>query len=478
MATPRREFSQHARNKAASARVRIEETYQLLVEQGRDRKDRRKQLEDELSRQKVSETEKQRRRRELAQKETSFLRVRRTRLNKDDFESLKIIGRGAFGEVRLVQKKDTGNIYAMKVMRKSDMIDKDQVQHIRAERDILAEADQQWIVQLFYSFQDQSNLYLITEFLPGGDMMTMLIRYDTFSEDTTRVYVAESIMALNSIHKLGFIHRDVKPDNLLLDERGHLKLTDFGLAVGTKKYHDPDYYKKLAERDWNKEGSSNSRAGRGHGGERQFTNRNGTVSGTVGFKKIDVTEKDKIMTWKANRRAMAYSTVGTPDYIAPEVFTGQGYDFKCDWWSLGVIMFEMLIGYPTFCSDTPQETYYRIMHWKQNLDFPVEIPLSYDAQDLIQKLICNVEDRIGDTVEELMAHPFFATIDWANLRNLPAPIDPQVKSIDDTSNFDDYEEEGPEDDHYGREHDEVKDLAFYNYTFKRFEGLTVRGHLK
>lgn len=154
-----------------------------------------------------------------ALKETEFLRLKRLKLTYNDFSPLKKIGKGAFGEVHLVQKKDTGHIYAMKILRKKDMLLKEQVAHVRAERDILAEADHQWVVKMFYSFQDSRNLYLVMEFLPGGDMMTLLIKKDTFSEEMTQFYVAETASAIDYIHKLGFIHRDIKPDNLLLDSK-------------------------------------------------------------------------------------------------------------------------------------------------------------------------------------------------------------------------------------------------------------------
>ena len=131
----------------------------------------------------------------------------------------------------------------------SEMVEKDQLAHVRAERDILVEADHQWVVKMFFSFQDPLNLYLVMEFLPGGDLMTLLMKEDTLSEDVTQFYVAETALAIEYIHSLGFIHRDIKPDNLLLDSRGHVKLSDFGLCTGLKKSHRTEYYRDLAQSD-------------------------------------------------------------------------------------------------------------------------------------------------------------------------------------------------------------------------------------
>lgn len=259
-------FSVHTLDKATKAKVTLENYYTNLITQHVERKqryDRREgeirvsfknyfcfrlaKLEESLKDENLSDEQRHEKRLQHAQKETEFLRLKRSRLGVEDFEPLKVIGRGAFGEVRLVQKKDTGHVYAMKILRKADMLEKEQVAHVRAERDILVEADHQWVVKMYYSFQDPINLYLIMEFLPGGDMMTLLMKKDTLSEECTQFYIAETALAIDSIHKLGFIHRDIKPDNLLLDAKGHLKLSDFGLCTGLKKSHRTDFYRDLSQ---------------------------------------------------------------------------------------------------------------------------------------------------------------------------------------------------------------------------------------
>lgn len=212
-------FSQPTIDKVNKAKVMLENYYNNLLQECDEREERYRKLEETMKAQGLSEQEKHERRTQHALKETEFLRLKRLKLSYNDFMPLKVIGKGAFGEVRLVQKKDTGHIYAMKILRKKDMLLKEQVAHVRAERDILAEADHQWVVKMFYSFQDSRNLYLVMEFLPGGDMMTLLIKKDTFSDEMTQFYVAETASAIAYIHKLGFIHRDIKPDNLLLDSK-------------------------------------------------------------------------------------------------------------------------------------------------------------------------------------------------------------------------------------------------------------------
>ncbi|BHF58887.1 Serine/threonine-protein kinase 38 [Sparganum proliferum] len=431
--------SSRTMDKVKIAKVTLENYYANLAAQFQDRQNRYTLLEYVMEAEGLTEDQKNQKRCQHALKESEFLRLKRARLTVDDFTPLKIIGKGAFGEVRLVQKQDNGYIYAMKILRKAVMREKDQIAHVRAERDILVKANNPWVVKMFYSFQDSVNLYLVMEFLPGGDMMTLLMKLDTLTESQTQFYVAETVLAIDSIHKMSFIHRDIKPDNLLLDSKGHLKLSDFGLCTGLKKAHRTDFYKNLSQAVPSDFADSHSRA----------------------------------ESWKKNRRHLAYSTVGTPDYIAPEVFQQKGYNASCDWWSLGVIMYEMLIGYPPFCSPDAHETYRKVMNWQETLIFPLEVPISATAHNLITLFCTEAEKRLGAVggLEEIRKHPFFAGVDWENIRERPAAIPVQLRSIDDTSNFDEFPNE---DLSWPNVTDSSKsykpELAFINYTYKAFDG--------
>ncbi|XP_043229199.1 serine/threonine-protein kinase tricornered-like isoform X2 [Amphibalanus amphitrite] len=451
-------FSGHTLDKAVKAKVTLENYYSNLLHQNLERKQRHTRLEQSMQEEGLSESQKVEKRQQHAVKETEFLRLKRARLGVEDFTPIKVIGKGAFGEVRLVQKKDTGHVYAMKVLAKAKMLETEQVAHVRAERDILVEADHQWVVKMYYSFQDAINLYLIMEFLPGGDMMTLLIKRDTLSEECCQFYVAEVALAIESIHKLGFIHRDLKPDNLLLDARGHIKLSDFGLCTGLKKSHRTDFYRDLSQ------------------------------AKPSDFTSNPMDSKRRAESWKKNRRALAYSAVGTPDYIAPEVFRPSkqdkvfqpaGYGPACDWWSLGVIMYEMLIGYPPFSSESLLETYKKVMNWKETLVFPPETPISEQARNTIMMFCSEADVRLGSKgLQDVKSVEFFRGVDWENIRERPAAIQVDVKSIDDTSNFDEIPDvelaiPTPPPDKEGEPG--CKDWVFINYTFKRFEGLTQRG---
>ena len=203
-------ISSSTEEKATRAKVLLENFYTGLFTQYKERRDRQVKLEETLRVENMSDLAKMERRRLHAQKETEYLRMKRAKLGVDDFEPIKVIGKGAFGEVRLVQKVDTGHVYAMKILRKADMVEKEQVAHVRAERDILVEADHQWVVKMFYSFQDPANLYLVMEFLPGGDMMTLLMKKDILTEEAAQFYMTETAIAIDYIHNLGFIHRYLK----------------------------------------------------------------------------------------------------------------------------------------------------------------------------------------------------------------------------------------------------------------------------
>ncbi|KAI9025464.1 kinase-like domain-containing protein [Hyaloraphidium curvatum] len=414
--------------------------------------------------------------RDHTRKESDFLRLRRTRLGPDDFHTVKVIGRGAFGEVRLVQKRDSGKVFAMKTLRKNEMVKKDQLAHVRAERDLLADTQPSpWVVSLFFSFQTPTHLYLIMEYLPGGDLMNMLIKYDTFSEDVTRFYIGETVLALESVHERGFVHRDVKPDNLLIDAEGHLKLSDFGLSTGFHKTHDSGYYARLLE-------AAEPPPEEG-------------MSVDSDAKPVDLAagRKERYSTWRKNRRTVAFSTVGTPDYMAIETFSPQGYTAACDWWSVGAIMFECLVGYPPFCSETAHETYRKILSWREHLVIPDDVHVSREAEDLIRRLICEPQHRLN--VAQIKAHPFFRPVRWDQLRATRAPFVPELKSITDTSYFDEIPDVplhvgeaaggpvGLQDGYYGAGSPTdgggtvglQKDLAFVGYTFKRFDYLTRKG---
>ncbi|ESK96024.1 agc ndr protein kinase [Moniliophthora roreri MCA 2997] len=448
-------FSDQALPRAKAAQLKLEHYYKVAVDAAIERNTRRVELERRLQGDALmSEDRKQRQLQQLGRKESTYLRLRRTKLGLDDFKTVKVIGKGAFGEVRLVQKTDTGKIYAMKTLKKDEMLKKDQLAHVRAERDVLAESNSPWVVQLFYSFQDPSYLYLIMEFLPGGDLMTMLIKYDTFSEDVTRFYMAECVLAIEAVHKLGFIHRDIKPDNILIDKDGHIKLSDFGLSTGFHKQHDSNYYQRLLESATKKNQTPISAT---------QAARNSVMVNSIN---LTMSNKDEIATWKANRRKLAYSTVGTPDYIAPEIFLQQGYSNECDWWSLGAIMFECLVGYPPFCSESTADTYQKILQWPNYLIIPDDVHLSDEAEDMVRRLITSADRRLN--VDQIKNHLFFYGVDWDTIRQIDAPFVPRLRSITDTSYFPTDEIEQTPEDAPAQSSEASKDLAFLGYTFKRF----------
>ncbi|PWN31209.1 kinase-like protein [Meira miltonrushii] len=476
--------------KSVAAKIYFENLYYGILKKPQARETRKAGLEAELALLRIPDSSKEAIRNAWAANETEYLRDIRARVNVNSFSRLKTIGHGAFGVVALVQERQTGGLYAMKQLRKADMLRKGQEGHVRAERDLMTSAsasqNAKWIVKLVYSFQDVDHLYLIMEFMGGGDLLNLLIEKDIFAEDFARFYVAEMILAVHEAHRLGYIHRDIKPDNFLFTSQGHVKLADFGLCQSFHWAHDGAYYDQQRKNMLKKHGidledSGTARAGMNPG--RGGAGTRGKADGTLTDKELkdvmsdrhdDGTPLTHVLTWREkNRKKIAYSVVGTNNYMAPEVLRGLGYDQSCDWWSLGVIVFEMLYGYPPFVSKSRHLTRQKILNWRQTLRFPPKPKVSRDAQDFISKLICERDDRLGsqatasvsrpnsllqgsrqqrsgfaaggnpekaglvDGVEELMAHPWFRGIDWANLHQSKAPFVPALSHPADTKHFED-----------------------------------------
>ena len=390
---------------------------------------------------------------EILHKEGENLRKKRKKITIFDFEPLKIIGKGAFGEVRVCRYIPNGSIVAIKKMKKEEMHKKNQVLHVRAERDVLSEAKNEWIVDLKFSFQDQNYLYLGMEFLPGGDLMSLLMARDILPEQEAKFYAAEIVLAIESVHKLDCIHRDLKPDNVLIDADGHIKLSDFGLSKKLDlKLIDSGLQNELRNFDSN----NNSNAIRG------FKN----LSYAQQFSQFKSMKSKK-------RRAFAFSTVGTPDYIAPEVIRQKGYGQEIDWWSLGVIMFEMMIGYPPFFSESSTETCKKILDWKKTLNIRPEANISKEAEEILRKLISDPETRLGaNGADEIKNHPFFKGIDWNHIKEtLIPPFIPELKNNYDTKYFDEFEEDEPfypiiNDNSKGKKY-QKKDMCFVAFTYNR-----------
>uniref|UniRef100_A0A0E0J954 non-specific serine/threonine protein kinase n=1 Tax=Oryza nivara TaxID=4536 RepID=A0A0E0J954_ORYNI len=442
--------------KVAAAKQFIENHYKDQMRSLEERKERRRMLESKLADPDVSEEEQNNILKDFENREREIMRSRRHKMGVDDFELLTIIGRGAFGEVRLCREKATSNVYAMKKLKKSEMLRRGQVEHVRAERNLLAEVDSAYIVKLYCSFQDEEFLYLVMEYLPGGDMMTLLMRKDTLTDDESRFYVAETILAIESIHKHNYIHRDIKPDNLLLDRTGHLKLSDFGLC----KPLDSTSFPNLSEFDY----AVGKNINPSMDGDK-------LLSSSAAPRR---TQQEQLLHWQKNRRMLAYSTVGTPDYIAPEVLLKKGYGMECDLWSLGAIMYEMLVGYPPFYSEDPMSTCRKIVNWRSHLKFPEEAKLSPEAKDLISKLLCNADLRLGTKgAHEIKAHPWFKGLEWEKLYQMEAAFIPEVNDELDTQNFEKFEEIAPMQTSSKagpwRKMLSSKDTNFLNFTYKNLE---------
>ena len=379
----------------------------------------------------ISTKKKEQKRQEILSQEAAKYRKLREKQTIRDYNSIAIIGRGAFGEVHVCCEKKTGQIVAVKKIRKDVLMMKNQVIHTRNEQLFMSKVKSPWIVELKASFQEDDFLYLVMEYLPGGDFMNLLIKKDILTEEEARFYLAELILAIESIHKLDCIHRDIKPDNILIDKTGHIKLSDFGLAKVSEKIFD----------------------------------LNNNINGE----------------YKSNSHQKNYSCVGTAYYVAPEVLNKKGYGPEIDWWSVGVIFFEMLIGYAPFCSKHTNEVCQKVLNWKKFLKIPSKKKVSKDAEDLIFKLINNPNERLGIRgADEIKKHPFFKGVNWDNIRDTKAPFVPKLKNDYDTTYFETMEIKEPFYPPINNKKVKRKDVEFLGYTFKEedFKEINIENEIQ
>ncbi|XP_024313399.1 probable serine/threonine protein kinase IREH1 isoform X2 [Brachypodium distachyon] len=322
----------------------------------------------------------------------------------DDFEIIKPISRGAFGRVFLAKKRTTGDLFAIKVLRKADMIRKNAVESILAERDILITVRNPFVVRFFYSFTSRENLYLVMEYLNGGDLYSLLRNLGCLDEDVARVYLAEVVLALEYLHSMQIVHRDLKPDNLLIAHDGHVKLTDFGLS---------------------KVGLINS-----------TDDLSGPAVSGASLYGDDEPQMNEFEEMDHRARRQKRSAVGTPDYLAPEILLGTGHGTSADWWSVGVILFELLVGIPPFNAEHPQTIFDNILNRK--IPWPhVPEEMSFEAKDLIDKFLTeDPHQRLGSNgASEVKQHPFFKDVSWDTLARQKAAFVPSSDSAFDTSYF-------------------------------------------
>ncbi|XP_004238243.2 probable serine/threonine protein kinase IRE4 isoform X1 [Solanum lycopersicum] len=316
----------------------------------------------------------------------------------DDFEIIKPISRGAFGRVFLARKRSTGDLFAIKVLKKLDLLRKNDIERILAERNILITVRNPFVVRFFYSFTSRDYLYLVMEYLNGGDLFSLLKKVGCLEEDVARTYVAELVLALEYLHSLGVVHRDLKPDNILIAHDGHIKLTDFGLS-------------KIG-----------------------LMNSTDDLSGpdTKDVALPDVGSQHNPDTSDKSQR----SAVGTPDYLAPEILLGTEHGSAADWWSVGIVLFELITGIPPFNSEHPEGIFDNILN--KQIPWPsVPEEMSFEARDLIDRLLVHDPNkRLGAKgASEVKAHQFFRGVDWDNLALQKAAFVPQTDGVDDTSYF-------------------------------------------
>ncbi|KND00076.1 AGC/RSK protein kinase [Spizellomyces punctatus DAOM BR117] len=320
----------------------------------------------------------------------------------NSFTKIRLIGKGDVGKVYLVEKKSTGKLYAMKVLSKAEMIKRNKIKRVLAEQEILATSNHPFIVTLYHSFQSEDYLYFIMEYCCGGEFFRALQTLETKSlpEKDARFYAAEVICAIEYLHLMGFIYRDLKPENILLHHTGHIMLTDFDLSKPSAEPGDPGIVK----------------------------------SNTFSFQ---LSSSPAIDTKSCTANLRTNSFVGTEEYIAPEVIKGCGHTSAVDWWTLGILIYEMLYGTTPFKGQNRNNTFTNIIY--NDVAFPAEPPVSPSCKQLIRKLLHKDEEkRLGSRAgaSDVKAHPFFKGVNWALLRHEKnPPIVPKIHDPTDTSNF-------------------------------------------
>ena len=312
------------------------------------------------------------------------------------YTKIKLIGKGGCGQVWLARDKRTNELCAMKTIDQRKILMREQLPNLHIEQQVMAELPSPWIVSLKESFFDDRFLYFICDYIPGGDLMSALMKQHKFNEQTTRFFIGEIVMAIHFLHSNGFIHRDVKPDNVMLCEDGHIKMTDFGFTVRVNETPMDNALRDASEYFY-----SQITDGYGH----------------------------------------SMNVYGTCDYISPESLTG-AIAFADDYWSLGVIMYEMLFGFNPFIGSGVRETMNRVRNWRNIINY-TKGPISSEAQDLLEHLICDGSERYG--YEQVIAHPFFQGFDFTDWRaNIP-PMVPSLVCPTDTSHFDEVEQDSTDD---------------------------------
>lgn len=383
------------------------------------RKERVKQVQDKLNNSTFSDKEKESQWNEYTLRERAYLRKRRIKPKNKDFNIITQVGQGGYGQVFLARKKDTKEICALKVLNKRLLSRTDETRHVLTERDILTNTRSDWLVKLFYAFQDVENVYMAMEFVPGGDFRTLLNNAGYLIPQHARFYISEMFSAVNALHELGYTHRDLKPENFLIDAKGHIKLTDFGLAAGTVSTDRIESMKLRLNQVKDLEYKP--------------------------YKDRSVSERQKLYkSLRAKDIHYANSIVGSPDYMALEVLEGKPYDYTVDYWSLGCMLFEAIVGYTPFSGSSSDETYANLKRWNQVLRRPRYDdgrPVFSDRTwSLITRLIAGPNERLR-TFKQVMSQQYFAEINWEKIRDTVPPFTPQLDDEEDAGYFDDFTNE-------------------------------------